>query len=164
MTSCGFVNRHKRHTIASNGTRNEGKFVIDSPEMLRALELRSFADLKAALFRCARFLLFIPFNIPRNFHLGTPALKFSHRSSARLGVSLLQVSAASRTFSSYPRSLVRSLRCRAVVFQKRNLAVSVKADAPKRPDQTAGGFAPISASPPSHLAYLISQRSRRPGP
>ena len=75
MTSCGFVNRHKRHTIASNGTRNEGKFVFDSPEMLRALELHSFADLKAALFRCARFLLFIPFNIPRNFHLGTTALK-----------------------------------------------------------------------------------------
>ena len=24
----------------------------------------------------ARFLLFIPFNIPRNFHLGTTALKF----------------------------------------------------------------------------------------
>ena len=76
MNSRGFVNGRKRHTIASNGTRYEGKIVINSPEILRALELHSCADLKAALFRCARFLLFILFNIPRNFHLGTTALKF----------------------------------------------------------------------------------------
>ena len=165
MTSRGFANRHKRHTIASKSKRYEGTIVIDSPEMLRALDSHTFADFKAALLRCARFPLFVPFNIPRHFHFGMPALNFSHRSSAR-GVSLLQVSSASsgsRTFSCYPSSLARSSRRGAALLQMKNFAVSVMVDAPKRPGQMAGGFAPISALPPSHLVHLYP-RSRRPGP
>jgi hypothetical protein len=49
MRAQGFERRQIRNIDANKGTHYKGKIVGDSPEMCRALDSHSYADLKAAV-------------------------------------------------------------------------------------------------------------------
>jgi len=72
LASRGFSNRQIRNTTANIGTRYEGKIVVDSPEICRALDSHGFADLKAGLLTYASFTSLYTADDPRRFHLDTP--------------------------------------------------------------------------------------------
>ena len=72
LAARSFANRQVRNITANKGTRYENKIVGDSPEMCRALDSHGFADLKAAIVKCASFTSLYPAGDPRRCNLGTP--------------------------------------------------------------------------------------------